>query len=346
MLRYNIITKIYSEYKTYVVKIRERGYAMTKIDVSVIVLTYKPVWEKLKMTLDSIIRQKDVRCEIVITDDGSEMDCREMIENYLNEKKFTDYIYNKNEHNVGTIKNYVSGLKKANGRYVYGISPGDMLYGEDCLKGLYDFCSNNHVNICFGNAIYYNDNGEKVKVFSDENHPRRPGFYKKDMSYFVMKNMFFNDENILGASYFRERKIAIECFEGISKNSLYLEDKCGTAVAIARKIKIVHFNRNVIWYEKGTGVSTSGNTAWQERLKKDYCETICDLKKQYPKDRAIDAVYIRYNCENKLKRKLLLMIKHPVFIIMDKMRKLVKVRYTDATDVLQNELEQCIDVAD
>lgn len=345
MLRYNIIIKIYSKYKPYVVKIRERGYAMTKIDVSVIVLTYKPVWKKLKITLDSVLRQKDVRCEIVITDDGSEMDCREMIENYLKEKGFTDYIYNKNEYNVGTIKNYISGLKQANGRYVYGISPGDMLYGEDCLKQLADFCTNNHVEICFGNALYYNGDGENVKVFSDENHPRCPSFYKKDKSYFVMKNMFFNDENILGASYFRDRKIAIECFEGISKNSLYLEDKCGTAVAIARKMRIVHFDRNVIWYEKGTGVSTSGNTAWQERLRKDYCETICELKKQYPKDRVIDAVYIRYNCENKLKRKMLLVIKHPVFIIMDIIRRMIKVRYTEATDMLQEELEQSMDIA-
>ena len=315
---------------------------MTKIDVSVVVLTYKPVWEKVRITLDSILRQKEVKYEIVITDDGSESDCREMIENYLNEKGFTDYIYNKNEQNVGTIKNYVSGLKKANGRYVYGISPGDMLYGDVCLKELVDFCSDNHVKICFGNAVYYYGDGDKVKVFRDENHPRRPGYYKKNASYFVMKNMFFNDENILGATYFRERNTAIECFEGISNNSLYLEDKCGTAVAIARKMRVVHFDKNVIWYEKGTGVSTSGNTIWQERLRKDYCETICELKKQYPKDRAIDAVYIRYTYKNKLKRKLILMIKHPIFVIMGSIRKCVKVRYTELSDELQKELEQCI----
>lgn len=316
---------------------------MDKIDVSVIVLTYKPVWEKLRITLDSIVRQKEINYEIVVADDGSENDCREMIDNYLKENGIVEYIYNKNEHNVGTIKNYLSGLKKANGLYVYGISPGDMLYGEDCLKQLVDFCNNKQAKICFGNAIYYSCDGEKSKVFSDKNQPNRPQFYKEDTPYFIMKNMFFADENILGAAYFRERKTAIECFEGISDKSLYLEDKCGTAVAIARKIRVVHFDKNVVWYEKGIGVSTSGNAVWQERLRKDYCETICELKKRYPKDRAIDAIYIRYTCKNKLKRKITLLVKHPIFIIAENMRKLVGVRYTMANDELQRELEYCID---
>lgn len=315
---------------------------MDKIDVSVIVLTYKPIWEKLRITLDSIIRQKEIKFEIVVTDDGSENDCREMIENYLKENGIFEYIYNKNELNVGTIKNYLSGLKKATGRYVYGISPGDMLYGDDCLKQLVDFCNVNQVKICFGNALYYSCEGTEFKVFSDENQPNRPCFYRENTPYTIMKNMFFSDENILGASYFRERKTAIECFEEISDKALYLEDKCGTAIAMVKKIRVVHIDKNVVWYEKGIGVSTSGNAIWQERLRKDYCETICELKKQYPKDRLIDAMYIRYTYKNKLKRKIMLLVKHPMFITIEKMRKIVGVRYTMANDELQRELEQHI----
>ena len=40
-------------------------------DVSVIVLTYNVQWEKLKPTLESILMQEDVNCEIVMADDGS-----------------------------------------------------------------------------------------------------------------------------------------------------------------------------------------------------------------------------------------------------------------------------------
>lgn len=317
---------------------------MDKIDVSVVVLTYKPVWEKLKITLDSILRQKGVAYEIIVTDDGSEIDYCEMIENYFKEKSFANYVYNKNKVNVGIVKNYISGLRIASGRYVYGISPGDMLYGEDCLKQLTDFCSINHIKICFGNAIYYNGVGKNVKVFSDENHPRRPIFYEKETPYFIMRNMFFCDENILGASYFRERKTAIKCFEEISDKSLYLEDKCGTAVAIAHKIRVVHFDKNIVWYEKGTGVSTSGNAIWQEQLANDYFETIYELKKKYPKDKAIDAVYIKCKYQSKFRKRLLLMIKHPIFTIIGQMRKLVRVKYTMASDVLQEELEKHMNI--
>ena len=39
--------------------------------ISVIVCTYNANWEKTKNTLFSIIRQKNVIFEIIVTDDGS-----------------------------------------------------------------------------------------------------------------------------------------------------------------------------------------------------------------------------------------------------------------------------------
>ena len=43
------------------------------IDVSVIVVMYNPVLDKLYKTLDSIICQKGVSFEIILCDDGSGM---------------------------------------------------------------------------------------------------------------------------------------------------------------------------------------------------------------------------------------------------------------------------------
>ena len=39
-------------------------------DVSVCVLTYRPDYERLFITLTSVIRQKDCTCEIIIADDA------------------------------------------------------------------------------------------------------------------------------------------------------------------------------------------------------------------------------------------------------------------------------------
>ena len=44
---------------------------MTAVDVSICVLTYRPDYEKLFMTLTSIIRQQGCSYEIIIADDGT-----------------------------------------------------------------------------------------------------------------------------------------------------------------------------------------------------------------------------------------------------------------------------------
>ena len=42
------------------------------IDMSVIVVTYNSEWEKIKITLNSILRQKNISLQIIVADDGSE----------------------------------------------------------------------------------------------------------------------------------------------------------------------------------------------------------------------------------------------------------------------------------
>ena len=51
--------------------------------VSVVVLMYNPIPEKLWLTLNSIINQEKVDLEIVIGDDGSENNLFDAIEEYM-----------------------------------------------------------------------------------------------------------------------------------------------------------------------------------------------------------------------------------------------------------------------
>ena len=44
---------------------------MPSVDISVCVLTYRPNYEKLFITLTSIIRQQSCSYEIIIADDGT-----------------------------------------------------------------------------------------------------------------------------------------------------------------------------------------------------------------------------------------------------------------------------------
>ena len=42
-----------------------------KYDISVIIVTYNPKWEKLRTTILSILFQKNINIEIIVSDDGS-----------------------------------------------------------------------------------------------------------------------------------------------------------------------------------------------------------------------------------------------------------------------------------
>lgn len=315
---------------------------MKTIDVSVIVLTYKPNWEKLRSTLLSIVRQEDINYEIIICDDGSEQDYRKEVEAFLERNSIREYLYNKNEINVGTVQNYLSGLRKAQGRYVFGISPGDMLFNETILKDMVRFCDERQIKICFGNAVYYNQKDGIPKVFSGVNAPKRPCFYSENTPFSVMKRMFFNGEGILGVTYFKDRECALECFERIADCAVYLEDKCSTAVALAKGYRIVYFPKTIVWYEKGSGISTAGNGAWIQKLSNDYNQVIFSLKKEYPRDHDIDAVYIRKKYKSKIKKLIIMLSKHPLYFFFKIYRKSVKITYTNATEQLQEQLESVL----
>ena len=112
---------------------------MYKYDFSVIVVTYNAIWDKLKLTLDSIIRQSFENFEIVMADDGSKEDVFDKVEAFFAENNFTRYTLVRNEQNQGTIKNLLSGLDKAQGRYIRMFGPGDLFFDENSLAGVYKF---------------------------------------------------------------------------------------------------------------------------------------------------------------------------------------------------------------
>ena len=103
-------------------------------EVTVLVITYHPAWEKLRQTLISAMLQKDVRCQIVIADDGSDENHRDRILSLFREYAFTEYTLVLNDHNQGTVANYLSGLRAAEGEYTKGISPGDFFSGPFVLR--------------------------------------------------------------------------------------------------------------------------------------------------------------------------------------------------------------------
>ncbi|WP_163192841.1 glycosyltransferase [Clostridium thermarum] len=294
-----------------------------KKNVSVIVLTYNPNYSKLLSTVRSIVCQKNVDIELIISDDGSLNDYINEIEDFFNDIGFKDYIINKNLKNVGTVKNYLSALKIASGEYVYGISPGDLLYDDHCLNDIYEFLVENDAEICFGKAVnYYFDDG-KIVVSGASLKPRRPQIFSpKFYSHKRAKVAFFFGNFILGAAFMRKRDTAIQYIKRIEETAKYAEDNTSTAYAVLDHKKVLYFDRNILWYEIGTGISTHKGKSWDSRIKADYDRTFNLLKQVFPKDPVLDAAYIEWNSFMDFKKRIINFTKHPIVHLWAKFLKL------------------------
>lgn len=280
---------------------------MYKFEITVIIATYEPDPVKLMRTVRSVIMQRDVDMEVILTDDGSVNNDFSEVERYIHEIGFDSFYIIRNKVNQGTVKNLLSGLKRARGKYVYITSPGDMLYNDTVLRDFFHIAEEKSAKIMFGDAVYYSCDNDVV-IYEDKCSPKRPECYSEEKTIPYLKSTFFFGGYILGASFFRETETARKYFRMIEPHCKYVEDNTSTAFALAAEERVLYCPVKMIWYEYGDGVSTSENSKWKQLLDKDFEENFKMLRKIYPKDEIIQAAYEK----NVLKKgKFALLIHYP-----------------------------------
>ena len=224
------------------------------VQVSVIVVTYNPNEGALRLTLDSIVSQEGIDWEVIIADDGSRQKDFSWLPEYFSAHQVERYQLVENPENMGTIRNYLSGLKAASGEYTFGISPGDMIYDSLVLRDFYQFARQHDIRFCFGNAVYYSVNNGSIHYQEECIAPRRPDIYAAGKWW--GKFNFFSLDWICGVSYFRKRDAALQYIEQVSEFCKYAEDSTSTAYALAAGEQIWYYDRNIAWYEHGTGIQS------------------------------------------------------------------------------------------
>lgn len=252
---------------------------------SVVVVQYNPIWENVKRTLDSIIRQKNCKFEIIVADDGSKENFSEQLKEYFHNHKFVDYQLVMNEVNGGTVKNVISGIEASTGKYVRAIAPGDFLYAEDTLSKIVAFMDKHQAKEMFGRMAYYELQGEEMKMI-----PKQVPFdltpYQENNASRIKEHLTILGDNISGASYTWEREYYLECLRRVEAKVIYLED-CVSLCTVYDGHQIHFMNEYVTWYEHGTGISTSKSKRWTEILAKDWISFYEMMLQRYPSDRKI-----------------------------------------------------------
>ena len=283
--------------------------------VSVIVATYHPDSQKLCATLRSITAQEGVDLEIILCDDGSADAKTATAESYFQSVGFTNYKLVCNAQNQGTVKNCISGLQVATGEYVYLTSPGDLLFDKQALADFYAFCTANQISVCFGNTAFYRWEDGQVYCTRPYNALNDPSVYALGIPLARKKAAFFQGNTIIGACYFRKRTLALQLFETIQSSAIYMEDCTSTALALASDIDLVYYDRNLVWYEDGSGISTTASNKWAGILRKDYRNTLTQIKTRFPKDPYVDIAWANLAIPNRFIRILRRIFCHPVMTL-------------------------------
>lgn len=241
-------------------------------DISIIIVTYNADWNKLKETLDSIIKQESVSLEIIIADDGSIVNHNSELIEYFSEKSVSNYKMIMNDKNRGTVCNLISGVEVATGEFVKCISPGDALLRTDTLSKWIKFMDVNDLIWSFSDSIYYKNIDGKKEILKCMAHPNdiKPyimgKFNKCRWNYVVL------DDIALGAAVICKTDIEYQYLKIIENKVKYAEDNIWRLMMFDG-VRCKYYQDNTMWYEYGEGVSTSNNSMWLKRLSNDWENT-------------------------------------------------------------------------
>ena len=283
--------------------------------VSVIVLTYNPDNIKLRQTLTAIAAQEDISLEIIISDDGSARKDFSFLQEFMTSLGVTSYTLLEHTENRGTVQSCRSAVAAATGEYVFLTSPGDYLFDKFVLRDFYRFVKKTGTAVAFGNAVFYAATDGKPQLTRTFGTPAVPELYAPGASQSQIKTAFFSNNWIIGASYFRDRALMHTWLEQISDTAKYMEDSPTSAFALAEGHSIFYYDRNVVWYEDGTGVSTGANEKWKKLLHQDALLSFRKLKTLYPKDPYVDLSYCNLAVDSRIKRLIYKFTLHPVLSV-------------------------------
>ena len=109
--------------------------------ISFITPTYNDA-ESIVETMESVVNQTYKNWEMIIVDDGSTDNTKQVVENYIKERNVDKikYVYQENGDQLNAI---ITGTKHITGDYVFLIHSDDLLTSENLLQQAVDYLKNN-----------------------------------------------------------------------------------------------------------------------------------------------------------------------------------------------------------
>lgn len=235
------------------------------IEISVVVASYNPGWLQLKNTILSVLNQEDIDLEIIVSDDGSSENFFSQLNNLFNAYCFKNYKLIPAEKNQGTCKNLYKGLVVCTGKYIKAIGPGDCLFDAHTLRNWLDFATKHDAGVCFGDAVYFDCDSNPLKLVAKQSFPQNINAYKPEL-YSAKKaaaNYVLLGDAVLGANLITKTMLMKKYLSKVLDKIIYAEDMI-YRMMVVNGVELYYYPNNVIWYEYGSGISTSKNDKWSK----------------------------------------------------------------------------------
>ncbi len=127
--------------------------------ISVIIPVYN-AFDFIKNTINSVLKQSYKNYEIIVVDDGSIDNTKDVLRPFIKRKEIR-YFYIKNS-GVSSATNF--GIKKSTGRYIAFLDHDD-LFMPDKLKEVMEIFKYNNCDVVYHDAIRYDIDKNKRKFF-------------------------------------------------------------------------------------------------------------------------------------------------------------------------------------
>lgn len=284
---------------------------MDNKSISIVVLTYNSDLLKILVTLESLLLQENIDREIIISDDGSVNFPVLEIETYFRERKFYQYTILSHKDNVGTVHNIYDALLHCNNMYVKLISPGDLICSKTALASWIDELQNQRfaLSICDYYCYTVKNNNLEFKSL--------PVFPQTTKQNQLKYNCLIGNDLITGAAVLINKNIYLKYLAIALDKVKYCEDYV-YRLMLQKDEEICIYNKPVVLYEHGSGISTGISEFWKKARNHDW-EEINKLLYEYSGNSSFDSrmrFAMRQRNGNKRTGKIVLYIKTPSLICL------------------------------
>lgn len=227
--------------------------------------------------ISSLLQQSYKNIEIIIVNDGSPGNIRELISQYDSDKRV---VFIDNEINIGLLRARVYGAKKANGDYIAFVDSDDYV-SNDFYRVMLDKAVKEDADLVIGKTVWEKNNYRYIYNYHEAcfNFDQLVDDEIK-RAYFGQETQCYSWHTIWNKLYKKTLwDICMPEYETVSEHIIMTEDIYFSSILFFNAHKVVHTNSEAYFYCSNENASTNSEGITYNKFKKN----IHDIKYAFSK---------------------------------------------------------------